>query len=506
MNQNNNELLRKKIIGLGESSNRKNYYPELMGTIKKLEKINARNSALLEAIPDLLILRDSEGHFFEYYGELIMLNEIGPDPIKQMVFEAIFDSSWSKQITQAVEEVLATSEAREFELELAKKWFEMRIVPTGKDEVLMIVRDITESKYFFEKLEYMATRDYLTGLYNRSFFEERLLELCESGEKDLGLILFDIDGLKLINDAFGHLTGDHMIKEIAEVIKSHFRDRGIIGRLGGDDFGVILRHVNDKILDRMIHDLDLKFKNFYALDKKIKMSVSIGYAINSETLNKTHLLFAKADRMMYQKKLLKSGSVRNEIVTTMMSALEARDYITEGHAERLEFIALFIGQKLELPQHQLGSIRLLAKFHDFGKVGIPDYILMKPGPLTEEEMAIMKTHCEIGQRIASASTELAHIANLILMHHEHWNGEGYPLGLSGEEIPVECRILSLADAYDAMTNDRPYRRAMKRELVLEEIIKFKGKQFDPTLTDLFLKHIIEIELLKADGEGSILEN
>ncbi|MBF4693207.1 bifunctional diguanylate cyclase/phosphohydrolase [Fusibacter ferrireducens] len=502
MNQKNNELLRKKIIGLGESSNRKNYYPELMGTIKKLEKINARNSALLEAIPDLLILRDSEGNFFEYYGELILLNEINQDPIKKMVFEAIFDSKWSDKINQTVEAVLAVSETRSFELEIAKKWFEMRIVPTGKDEVLMIVRDITESKYFFEKLEYMATRDYLTGLYNRSFFEERLLELCESGVQDIGLILFDIDGLKLINDAFGHLTGDHMIKAIAEVIKSHFRDRGIIGRLGGDDFGVILENVDEKILDRLIRDLDLKFKYFYELDKKIKMSVSTGYAMHSETVNKTHLLFAKADRMMYQKKLLKSGSVRNEIVTTMMSALEARDYITEGHAERLEFIALFIGQKLGLPQHQLGSLQLLAKFHDFGKVGIPDHILMKPGPLTADEMAIMKTHCEIGQRIASASTELAHIANLILMHHEHWDGGGYPLGLSGEEIPVECRILSLADAYDAMTNDRPYRQAMKRELVLEEIVRFKGKQFDPVLTDLFLKHITQIELLKSDGGDS----
>lgn len=498
MIHNNNESLRRKIIGLGESSNRKNYYPELMSKIKELEKINGRNDALLKAIPDLLILRDHEGNYFEYYGEVILPDGIGHEPMKKMVLEAIFESEWTDRITSAIDEVLNLMESRAFEMEIKDRWFELRIVPTGKGEVLLIIRDITESKDFFEKLEYMATRDYLTDLYNRSYFEEKLMGLFAEHKTNVGLILFDIDGLKLINDAFGHLAGDQMIREIAEVIKSHFRDRGIIGRLGGDDFGVILENISEKILDRLTHDLDQKFEHFYALDKKIKISVSIGYAMNSDKINASHLLFAKADQMMYRKKLLKSGSVRNEIVTTMMSALEARDYITEGHAERLEFIALFIGQKLELPQQQLGSIRLLAKFHDFGKIGIPDHILMKPGPLTEEEMTIMKTHCEIGQRIASASTELAHIANLILMHHEHWNGGGYPLGLSGENIPIECRILSLADAYDAMTNDRPYRKAMAREAVLEEILKFKGKQFDPKLTDLFLDHIYEIEMLKDE--------
>ncbi len=499
MSNGSNESLRRKIIGLGESSNRKNYYPELMGKIKELEKINSRNDALLKAIPDLLILRDGEGNYFEYYGDAILPDDVSKEPIKSMVLEAVFDSDWSERINYAVDEVLILSESKAFELEIKDRWFELRIVPTGKGEVLLIIRDITETKDFYEKLEYMATRDYLTDLYNRTYFEEKLMQLFHEKRHNIGIILFDIDGLKLINDAFGHLAGDQMIREIAEVIKGHFRGRGIIGRLGGDDFGIILENVNEKILDRLTHDLDLKFEHFYALDKKIKISVSIGYALNSDEINESHLLFANADQMMYRKKLLKSGSVRNEIVTTMMSALEARDYITEGHAERLDIVALYIGQKLELPQHQLGSIRLLAKFHDFGKVGIPDKILMKPGPLTEEEMTIMKTHCEIGQRIASASTELAHIANLILMHHEHWDGGGYPLGLSGENIPIECRILSLADAYDAMTNDRPYRKAMDRESVLKEILKFRGKQFDPMLTDLFLENIEEIEKLKEES-------
>ncbi len=495
MTQNEQDQLRRKIIGLGEMSNRKNYYPELMGKIKELERVNGRNDALLKAIPDLLILRNQSGEYFEYYGDKIDPDAPLGDETKQLLMDALFDSELSNRI----EEIVVSAENLEsFELQIQNLWFELRVVPTHKGEVLLIIRDITETKVFYDKLQYMATRDYLTDIYNRSYFEESLSQKCSACEEGLGIMLFDIDGLKLINDAFGHITGDRLICAVSDLLKSHFRDKAILGRLGGDEFGVVLSKVNEKILDRMTHDLEQKFRHLYLDNQRIKISVSIGYALWSETFNKTHLLFAEADQMMYHKKLLKSGSVRNEIVTTMMSALEARDYITEGHAERLESIALFLGQKLDLPVHQLGSIRLLAKFHDFGKVGIPDNILMKPGPLTDEEMNIMKTHCEIGQRIASASTELAHIANLILMHHERWDGTGYPLGISGLEIPIECRILSLADAYDAMTNDRPYRKAMPKKLVLEEIKRFKGRQFDPELTELFLEYLDEIEALKED--------
>ncbi len=497
MTRENRDELRKRIIGLGESSNRKNYYPELMGKIRELEKINARNDAMLKAIPDLLILRDQQGRYYEYYGEQIDLETPIKSSEKRMVVEALFDSEWADRIEAAITEVETHGNVETFDFEIESFCFELRIVPTDKGEILLIIRDVTELRAFYDKLEYMATRDYLTDLYNRSYFEREVQRLVESGEDNVGIMLFDIDGLKLINDAFGHLAGDKMITTFSDAVKGYFRGRGVIGRLGGDEFGVIISHVNEKILDRMTHDLEMRFGHLYTPEQKIKISVSMGYAMFSEQLNEMHLVMASADQMMYRKKLLKSGSVRNEIVTAMMSALEARDYITEGHAERIENVALFIGEKLELPRHQLGSIQLLAKFHDFGKVGIPDSILMKPGPLTDEEMTIMKTHCEIGQRIASASTELAHIANLILMHHERWDGSGYPLGLKGEEIPIECRILSIADAYDAMTNDRPYRKALPREAVLAELIKFRGIQFDPELTDLFFDYLEEIEAIRA---------
>ena len=171
----------------------------------------------------------------------------------------------------------------------------------------------------------------------------------------------------------------------------------------------------------------------------------------------------------------------------MMSMLEARDYITEGHSQRLQNMCAQLGEAAGLSSLRLDDLRLLAKFHDIGKIGIPDQVLFKAGPLTSEEWVQMRRHSEIGSRIARHIPDLSAIAGLILHHHERWDGKGYPLGLAGGDIPLESRILALADAYDAMTNDRPYRKALSHEAALSEIRNNRGIMFDPGLTDLFLK-------------------
>ncbi len=179
----------------------------------------------------------------------------------------------------------------------------------------------------------------------------------------------------------------------------------------------------------------------------------------------------------------------SEIVHTLMRALETRDFLTEGHAERLQDIVTGLAGVISLPESKIADLRLLARFHDIGKVGIPDSILFKPGPLTAGEYTEMKRHSEIGHRIAVSSPDLSCIADWILKHHEWWNGEGYPLRIKGEEIPLECRILAIADAYDAMTSDRPYRNALPHEEVVVELKRCAGTQFDPRLVKIFLKFL-----------------
>ena len=209
-----------------------------------------------------------------------------------------------------------------------------------------------------------------------------------------------------------------------------------------------------------------------------------GEELDTETF---YRLFTSADDAMYRQKLSHEQSNRSALVQSMMSMLEARDYITEGHSQRLQNMCAQLGEASGLSNLRLDDLRLLAKFHDIGKIGIPDQVLFKAGPLTDEEWIQMRRHSEIGNRIARHIPDLSAIAGLILHHHERWDGKGYPLGLAGSDIPLESRILSLADAYDAMTNDRPYRKALSHETAIAEIRKNRGIMFDPTLTDLFLK-------------------
>jgi HD-GYP domain-containing protein (c-di-GMP phosphodiesterase class II) len=184
---------------------------------------------------------------------------------------------------------------------------------------------------------------------------------------------------------------------------------------------------------------------------------------------------------MYREKLHHSKSTRSAIVQTLMIAFEERDYITKGHAERLQDLVLKMGKNLGLSERNLSDLRLFAKFHDIGKAVVPDRILFKKGTLNEEEIMVMRCHCEIGQRIAQSAPGLVPISDWILKHHEWWNGKGYPLGLKEEQIPLECRILAIADAFDAMTSQRPYRAAMSSEAAKKELVKKAGIQFDPEL-------------------------
>lgn len=179
----------------------------------------------------------------------------------------------------------------------------------------------------------------------------------------------------------------------------------------------------------------------------------------------------------------------NWTIQALREALKYKDFGTEGHSNRLLTIAFNLGKILGLDTKDLNDLCLFAYFHDLGKVLISDEILFKEGPLTEEEWVIMKQHSEIGARIASSVAELRHIPDAIIRHHERWDGKGYPDGITGEDIPLFCRIVAIADAFDAMTNDRPYRRALSYEEALGELQQNAGTQFDSELIDRFGKRI-----------------
>ena len=192
---------------------------------------------------------------------------------------------------------------------------------------------------------------------------------------------------------------------------------------------------------------------------------------------------------MYRDKLLQSRSLHSSIISSMKTTLFEKSQETEEHAQRMIKLSRAIGKKMKLKDEQLNELELLSSLHDIGKIGIPDAILNKPGKLTKEEWVEMKKHPSVGYRIAKSSHELASISEYILYHHERWDGKGYPNGLKEEEIPLLSRILAVGDAYDAMTEDRSYRKAMTKEAAIEEIRTNMGKQFDPNITQIFIKII-----------------
>jgi len=363
--------------------------------------------------------------------------------------------------------------------------------------LVMVAGDITERKQYEEKLEYFSMHDQLTGLFNRAYFDRELNRPGNEISYPVTIIAADLDGLKLINDTLGHEHGNKMLLTCADIIKKSLRRTDLLARVGGDEFAVILSNAGKEIGSVIVDRIKKSLKDYNKNNDYLPLSVSLGIS-TAEKGNVSLLeLYREADDLMYIDKLHTGAGAKSQIIKSLMAALAERDFITAGHANRLEELCSIIGQKINLPKRQLGRLVLLAQVHDLGKVGIPDEILYKDGPLNDDEWKIMRKHPEKGHRIASASADLYGIADLILKHHERWDGSGYPLGLTGKKIPVECRILAIADAFDAMTNERPYRSARPPEEAIEEIQRCAGTQFDPELVAIFLS-VLEESIIKKD--------
>lgn len=349
-------------------------------------------------------------------------------------------------------------------------------------EELNVIQD--ELRQNYEKFRYLSLHDSLTGLFNRTYFEEEVLRLERGRYNQVSVIVCDVDGLKFVNDSFGHDYGDALLIAAANTIKECFREGDVVARIGGDEFAILLPNTDYASAEVSTGRLKDLLERYNSVNAELPLSISVGFATNDPGKGVGDI-FKEADNNMYREKLHRVKSTRSAIVQALMKALEARDYITEGHADRLKWMVADLARIAGLTESSITDLRLLAQFHDIGKVGIPDRILFKSSSLTADEFSEMKRHCEIGHRIAQAAPDLSPIADWILKHHEWWNGGGYPLKLQGEDIPLECRIISIVDAYDAMTSDRPYRKALTHDEALSELSRFAGIQFDPSLVEKF---------------------
>jgi diguanylate cyclase (GGDEF)-like protein/PAS domain S-box-containing protein len=350
-------------------------------------------------------------------------------------------------------------------------------------------RDITERNELEQQLEYLSYHDQLTGLYNRRFFKEELNRLDLEKNFPLSIVMADVNGLKLINDSFGHAVGDELLNKVAEVLKKGCPAAGIIARLGGDEFVILLPKTDGNETERICRCI----KNLTLKEKigSIDISVSFGWETKQSEDEKTQGILKKAEDHMYKKKLFESPSMRGKTINAIINALHEKNKREEQHSHRVSVLCISIGKALNLSEGEIEELKTVGLLHDIGKIAIEESILNKPGKLTDNEWGEIKRHPEIGYRILSTVNEMSEMSEYVLTHHERWDGKGYPKCLKGEEIPLQSRIIAIADTYDAMTSERSYRSALPEAIVIEELQRNAGCQFDPELVKVFIEKVLD---------------
>ncbi|NLI21087.1 MAG: PAS domain S-box protein [Clostridiales bacterium] len=383
-------------------------------------------------------------------------------------------------------EILTKGGDRRWVLEMGQAIFRT----DGSVEALEgIVIDISELKLREAQITYMNEHDFLTGLLNRGRLEHEKNDLDKPENYPLSIVVFDINGVRMVNDAFGYAEGDRLIVDVANLIQTHCLEKDILARTGGDEFTLLLPRTGEAEVAQRLKTLANSVDRYNQLNRShpYEVSVTFGYSTKTDATLTLDQTIIQAEAHMNHRKLLNQKSSHNSMLASIMATLYARSQETEEHGKRLTLLTRRIGVEMHLDQKALDDLELLSMLHDIGKVGIDDRILNKPGKLNAEEWIQMKRHSEIGYRIALSTPEFGHIAQFILHHHERWDGLGYPSGLRGDSIPLPARILMLADAYDAMTEDRVYRHALPKEEALKEIERSAGKQFDPEIAALFVR-------------------
>jgi two-component system cell cycle response regulator len=397
--------------------------------------------------------------------------------------------------------------------------------PDGSEQVQHYIESkvaerTREFKQAIERLEALSTTDPLTGMANHRGIIAVLdgeIERCRQFGRTCAVVFMDIDHFKAINESYGHEIGDRALAELRSIVGDTLRGIDTIGRWGGEEFLIVLPEVDSSAavetaeriraaialyafdtgspsaIPRMSRSAETKASTF--------LTCSLGVAVYPQDAASRSELIQAADRAMYGAKRLGRNQVRSatdpviavldepadtreaEIVQGVVEALAmlvaARDCYTGRHTTEVAEFAERIAVAMGLSAPEAHVVSLVGQLHDIGKVAIPDSVLKKPDELNGEEWAQMRQHTVVGADVVSRMPTLSTIARAIRAHHERWDGQGYPDGLAGEDIPLASRIVSVADTFGAITSDRPYRKAKSVEWALEELRRCAGKQFDP---------------------------
>lgn len=460
--------------------------------LKTLIESERKYSSYIENSPDGIFVIDKNGKYIDVNKAGLKLTGYSREELLKMNIGDITAVESYKDALALFRELLKTGsmkgELKYIHGDGSTRWWSIDAVRLTDNSFLGFSSDITERKKAESKLFYLSYHDHLTELYNRRYFEQELKRLDKSRNLPFSIIMCDVNGLKMVNDSFGHEAGDELLKKAAKIIKSACRDFDIVARIGGDEFVVLLPKTTTEETGKIASQI----KELAQIESvaNIKLSISCGYDTKINENKSIIEVIANAENHMYRHKLYDRSSVRSKTIDLIMNTLFEKSAREAEHSRRVSSICQAIATKMDFSKDGINKMKMAGLIHDIGKIGIDEKILNKPGSLTIEERRDVERHPEIGWRLLSSTNEFSELAQFVLSHHEKWDGTGYPNGLMGEEINLESRIISVADTYDALTSERSYRKGFTDEEAIQELKRCSGTQFDPHIVDIFINQVL----------------
>ncbi|MBP1757474.1 MAG: hypothetical protein H6Q62_330 [Firmicutes bacterium] len=467
----------------------KRHYDELTQTLRSYEK-------LFQEAPVAYVLLDDNLRITRFNikaGELFDTKDLKDKPLIQFVQRSDrdemvchFDDLRQRQFMTTCSLIfLISGNHKHFKL------FSEVIDDGTNNKFCCAIIDETQDILYHKQIEELNNYDSLTGLYNRRYFGQRLMALREEGQYPIGVIVADLNGLKLVNDAFGHATGDQMIQQAASTMSSVLGPGAVIARVGGDEFAILAPGLDSDAMRKLVLRLENATRQLTV--GFLNMTLAFGSSVIEDREQDSTAVFVEAETRMFRNKLNTAPSQRHILISSLLSTLHHKMPGEARHSECVGQFMLAFSKAMNFDNAKCLKLRTAGLMHDIGKIAIDHTLIVKSSAMRKSDHAELEKHPEIGFRILASTTTFADIAEIVLNHHERLDGKGYPRQLSEAYISEETRMLSICECYDAMISGRSYKKALSKADAIAELRKNSGSQFDARLVQIFVEKVLQIE-------------